>query len=343
MRWREAMGLALYGPNGFFTRPSAGPAGHFRTSAHASPLFAAALARLLVRLDGALGHPARLDVVDIGAGRAELLRGLLAALPENVAVRVRPTAVELAPRPPDLPPDIDWVAQPPAGTVGLLLSTEWLDNVPIDIATVDGTGRARYVLVDPAGNERLGPPIDPADAQWLATWWPLETVPRGTRPPGARAEVGAGRDAAWAAAVSTIGRGLAVTVDYGHLRGGRPAFGTLTGFQAGRQVYPVPDGSCDLTAHVAFDAVALAGASVAGLPPSLLGQRAVLQSLGVTGQRPPLEGAHEDPGAYVRALAQASVAAELIDPDGLGGHYWLLQPVGIDSSILGVTNRHTVS
>src|SRR5947209_835730 len=65
-RWREAMRRALYAPGtGFFVR--AQPAEHFRTSAHASPLFAGALARLLERVDGALGHPAVLDVVDVGA------------------------------------------------------------------------------------------------------------------------------------------------------------------------------------------------------------------------------------------------------------------------------------
>ncbi len=44
---------ALYGPDGFFVREP-GPAGHFRTSVHASPLFAGALVRLVERVDAAL-------------------------------------------------------------------------------------------------------------------------------------------------------------------------------------------------------------------------------------------------------------------------------------------------
>ena len=32
----------------------------------------------------------------------------------------------------------------------------------------------------------------------------------------------------------------------------------------------------------------------------------------------------------MRALPAASAAAELTDPAGLGGHWWLLQPVGLD-------------
>ncbi|MYS43043.1 hypothetical protein GTY23_17755, partial [Streptomyces sp. SID5998] len=64
---------------------------------------------------------------------------------------------------------------------------------------------------------------------------------------------------AWAGAVSRLRRGLAVAVDYAHTAADRPPFGTLTGFRDGRETAPVPDGSCDLTAHVALDACAAAG------------------------------------------------------------------------------------
>ena len=65
--WRAATERALYGHDddpggarngegeGFFVRE--GPAAHFRTSVHASPLFAGAVARLLCRVDEALGRP----------------------------------------------------------------------------------------------------------------------------------------------------------------------------------------------------------------------------------------------------------------------------------------------
>ena len=69
--WRAATEAALYGPGGFYRRPE-GPAGHFRTSVHASPLFAQAVARLLCRVDEALRRPPALDFVDMGAGRGEL-------------------------------------------------------------------------------------------------------------------------------------------------------------------------------------------------------------------------------------------------------------------------------
>ncbi|HLL68135.1 MAG TPA: SAM-dependent methyltransferase [Micromonosporaceae bacterium] len=329
------MADSLYGPGGFFVRDGGGPAAHFRTSATQSRVLAQALARLLVRTDQALGTPARLDLVDVGAGRAELLTGMLAELHPALIDRLRVTAVELAPRPSGLDERISWAGGIPPGVEGLLIATEWLDNVPLDVVEVDGTGEPRYVLVGADGTEAPGPRVEPGDAAWLRRWWPLTGAATGVR-----AEIGAPRDAAWRSAVASVRRGVALTIDYGHTAGCRPAFGTLTGFRDGRQVRPVPDGTCDLTAHVAMDSLAAAGAEVAGrvpaavaapdgVPPTLQTQREALPGLGVTGGRPPLTLAGTDPAGYVRALAGASAAAELLDPAGLGGHYWLTQPVGV--------------
>jgi SAM-dependent MidA family methyltransferase len=312
------MQTALYGPTGFFVR-GGGPAGHFRTSVHASPLFVAALLRLIESVDRALGCPDPLDVVDVGAGRGELLHALSSLAPPRLAARLRPVAVELAPRPAGLPPEVRWRDAPPDRVQGVLLATEWLDNVPLDVSEVDPDGSVRSVLVDPqTGAERLGPAVVGAEADWLARWWPPAAV-------GARLEIGLRRDAAWARAVSTVERGIALAVDYGHVADARPLRGTLTGFRAGRQVPPVPDGTCDITAHVAIDAVAAAG----GTPYTLVTQREALRALGVDGGRPPVSLAFADPVGYVRALAAASTAAELTDPAGLGGHYWLLHPIGV--------------
>ncbi|MFF3505245.1 SAM-dependent methyltransferase [Streptomyces sp. NPDC003247] len=364
--WRAATQAALYGPGGFYLRPE-GPAGHFRTSVHASPLFAQAVARLLCRVDGALGRPATLDFVDMAAGRGELVTGVLAALPADVAARTRAYAVEVAARPAGLADRIAWLTEPPPQVTGLLFANEWLDNVPVEVAETDSAGVARLVLVRDDGSERLGEPVSGADAEWLARWWPLPDEE------GLRAEIGRPRDTAWASAVSCLARGLAVAVDYAHTVDTRPASGTLTGFRDGRETAPVPDGSCDITAHVALDACADAGAGAAGhaeaeptacaeakgtaragsegapcatayeeaevtacapLGARLLSQRAALRALGVTGARPPLSLATTDPSAYVRALAGAGEAAELTAPGGLGDFGWLLQPVGMPDPLL---------
>ncbi|GAB2573588.1 SAM-dependent methyltransferase [Streptomyces capparidis] len=324
--WRAAAERALYGPGGFFTSRPEGPAGHFRTSVHASPLFAGAVAELVRRVDEALGGPRELAVVDVGAGRGELAAGLLAALagpgdPYGVAGRLRVVAVERAARPAGLDPRIEWSGDLPEGVTGLVFANEWLDNVPVDVAEADDAGVPRLVLVAPDGTERLGGPPRGADLAWLERWWPPLA-------PGERAELGAPRDAAWAGAVGALRRGLAVAVDYAHRREDRPPLGTLTGYRAGRQVPPVPDGSCDLTAHVALDACAAAAAPRA-TGTALLTQARALRALGVRGTRPPLALAASDPAGYVRALAAAGEAAELTAAGGLGSFTWLLQSVGI--------------
>ena len=285
-QWEEA----LYGPDGFFLRSA--PAEHFRTSVTAGPRYAVAVRRLAGLVDEALGRPDPYDVVDLGAGRGELLH----ALPD-VPARWRLTAVERAPAPGGL----RWLpAVPPLE--GLLFANEWLDDIALDVVE-DG----RLVLVSLDSAERVGP-VAPAELQaWCARWWP-----------SGRAEVGLPRDRAWAAAVRQVRRGLAVAVDYGHTRSERRP--TLTGYRCGQQVAPVPDGSCDLTAHVALDSCAAATGA------RLLSQRAALQALGVDGLLPAYEG---PPGAYAARLQAASDAAELLDPAGLGGFSWLVQEVGI--------------
>nr|MDQ4008044.1 hypothetical protein [Actinomycetota bacterium] len=84
-------------------------------------------------------------------------------------------------------------------------------------------------------------------------------------------------------------------------------------YQHGRQVPVVPDGSRDITAHVALD-------SLGGYRTD---QRTALRGLGVDGSRPPMDQAQEDPPGYVAGLSRAGAAAELTDPDGLGGFCWL--------------------
>jgi len=316
LTWREATTEALYGPAGFFRRPE-GPAGHFRTSSTASPLFAAAL----LRLADLLGVR---TVVDVGAGRGELLLALNALAGD----RLRLVGVELAERPPGLPPTVEWLRELPGGLDALLVGNEWLDNVPVDVVAVDGRGHARLVLVDPStGSERIDGSPAAADLEWLATWWPLDAADTGDR-----AEVGRPRDEAWAAAVASLRSGAALAIDYGHLRAERRArrraAGTLLGYRGGRAVPPVPDGSCDVTSHVALDACAAAGMAAGATASVLTSQRAALRALGVSGSRPPHALATSDPSAYVGALSTASQAGELLDPAGLGAFTWLLQAVG---------------
>jgi SAM-dependent MidA family methyltransferase len=182
----------------------------------------------------------------------------------------------------------------------LVVAWELLDVVPCPVLEVDADGVPRVVVVDAAGRERTGPPAVAADLAWCAAWWPPEGLEEGDR-----IEVGRTRDTTWAslvAAVAIAGGGLLLAVDYGHDRGSRPAPGSLSGFRAGRAVPPRPDGSTDVTAHVALDAVAAAGEAAGATATLLTRQDAALEALGTT-------------------------SAELLDPGSLGGFGWLVQAV----------------
>ncbi len=325
MPWSVAMNDALYGPDGFYRRGEV-PAEHFRTNVHVSTQFAAAVAQLVLTVDELLGQPAVLDIVDVGAGEGELLSRLLDELPPSLARRTNLAAVEVRPRPPELDSSISWQPEIPDGIVGVLLANEWLDNIPIDVIKrpSDG-GSLRYVVVDTTnGHEELGAEASDQDREWLERWWPLlDDDAAGV------AEIGTSRDAAWANAVTSVDRGLALAVDYSHTkderRTGRYTSGTLVGFRSGQLVTPIPDGSCDLTAHVALDACMSAGVKAGATESVLTTQRRALRSLGIDAGRPPIAMATSDPAAYVTALSRASEAAELIDADGLGTFGWLVQ------------------
>ncbi|HVU74688.1 MAG TPA: SAM-dependent methyltransferase [Mycobacteriales bacterium] len=241
--WAEAWRAALYGDGGFYVRGrGAGP--DFRTPATADPV---GLAQSL------LTHsPSPPAVIDVGAGRGQLLAAFAGLLPISVPL----LGVDVGPRPDGLPARVGWTDELPAALDGLVVAVELLDVVPCDVV-VD----RRVVLVDGEGAESPGPPPAAADAAWLDAWWPSWRD-------GDRAEVGRPRDELWADVAHRLRPGAtAVMVDYGHLRAARPDGGTLTGFRDGRQVVPVPDGSMDLTAHVALDSVAAAtGGTVAASP-----------------------------------------------------------------------------
>ena len=315
--WRAAMQEALYGPHGYYIRGGRGPGHDYRTSSTTSPAYAAALLTLIGRVDEALGHPARLDVVEVAAVDGRLLRELHSQASPDLTERMRLHGVDLAPRPPDLSTSISWSAGVPE-TSGLLFANEWLDNIALDVVELTDEG-LRLVLVDDDGVESHGPPPPAQDLEWLERWWPVTEV-------GDRAEVGLPRDLAWAHAVAQLHTGVAVAVDYATLRADRVdgayAGGTLVGYRDGRVTLPIPDGEGDLTAHVALDATAAAADADTT---TIRSQRDVLRELGVTGTRPPIAMASTDPAAFMVALNACSADAELISPGGLGALLWLIQ------------------
>jgi hypothetical protein len=267
------------------------------------------LARALLKLMAQEG----LDTfVDVGCGRGELLEHVHQLSPE-----VHCVGVDIVDRP-RLSDPISWIRSPGGAQLPdeldglsdtLVFANEWLDVVPCPIAEIDGEGELREVLVNiSSGDERLGEVVAGSDREWCQWFWPLDHLQ-----PGDRLEIGETRDAAWDDLLARLASGLAVAVDYGHTIGSRPAPGSLTGYRLGRQVLPIPDRSCDLTAHVAMDSLT---------HDELVDQRTALRQLGISGQNPPHDLSRIDPMAYLRGLSTASAAAVLTARGGFGDFLW---------------------
>ncbi|HEX2705614.1 MAG TPA: SAM-dependent methyltransferase [Candidatus Lustribacter sp.] len=327
--WADAWQDALYGESGFYRGD--GPGAHFTTATHGG--FGAALADALVHLSRREGLT---RIVDLGAGRGELLGHLHRADP-TLAL----TGVDIVARPEGLPGPVEWLTTPggqalPSGLRGLtgtlVVAHEWLDVVPCPVAEVDGSSTLRVVLVDPAtGEETLGEALAGADLLWAHRFWAVPAA-RGRAGAGCRIEIGRPRDAVWDELLTRIDSGLALAVDYGHVAGSRPPEGTLTAYRHGCQVAPVPDGRCDITAHVAVDSLT---------HDELVQQRAALQDLGLTGHRPADELAHSDPAAYLAALTRASHEAALIARGGFGDFWWVMARRALPTGQAGARTRRS--
>lgn len=310
--WPLAWHAALYGPDGFYRR-AGGPAAHFTTSTH-GPL-GEVLAEALGVLADAEGAT---RVLDLGAGRGELVAALHRHRPD-LAV----TGVDVVERPTALPAPVGWLRSPGGSALPsvltdleevLVVAHEWLDVVPCPVAQVTG-GRPLEVRVDPAtGEESLTGPLDDASADWVARHWPTDGLPD-----GARVEVGLPRDRAWSDLLTRVRRGTVLAVDYGHTAADRPLRGTLAGYRDGVVVDPVPDGSCDVTAHVAVDSL---------VQDQRWSQREALHLLLGSATVPEHALATSDPAGYLTALARTSALRALGDPSGLGAFHWVLRRVG---------------
>lgn len=310
--WSDAWHEALYGATGFYRRPE-GAAGHFETATH-GPV-GQALARTLLGLTEEIGVEA---IVDLGAGRGELLMALRAVGHDGPL-----TGVDVVDRPAGLPDHIGWVVAPGGGGLAgadevdaalgarlgrsLVVAHEWLDVVPCPVAEVDETGSLRLVEVDAEGREELGAPLAGAELAWARQWWPAGES-------GARVEVGLSRDQAWARMLDEWHPAAAVAIDYAHTVGSRPFAGTLAAYRDGEIVLPVPDGAADITAHVAVDSLRH--------DEIVTGAEAV-RRWGPSPALPDHALSRTDPARYLGELSQSSAVRALLGPP-YGDFAWVV-------------------
>ncbi len=316
--WRQAWTEALYGKEGFYRHNL--PADHFRTASQAgAELVAHALSTLMER------HGLR-RVVEVGAGTGVLLTEVWRRRPQTDLV-----AVEVRPRPAGLPPAIAWQAEFPDldDVPTLLLGWELLDVVPVTVAGRGPDGLWLELTVRPDGRQRVGGTVTPEERRWLRRWTP--PAQRGS------VEVGLAREEFWAGLAGRVPSGLALAVDYG-FEAPDPGDGpgqlplTITGFRDGRQVPPVPDGSCDITSHVRWDSLRTHLREKLHLDSELTTQREALGDLGVVEPDVDPDLMSRDPTRYLESLVARGRFRELTDPAGLGGFGWLLTPLGRPSS-----------
>ncbi|NHN55359.1 hypothetical protein G9U51_06115 [Calidifontibacter sp. DB0510] len=293
----QAWGEALYGPDGFYRRSA--PADHFATSVQGVPGVDSLLAQAISAYADRL---ACTSILDLGAGRGELLRQLAGLRPDLVL-----TGCDVVARPGGLPERIAWLESPGGAALPdplrdleqtLVVAHEWLDVVPCPVLT--RTPKAlRQLTIDDSD----GPLAEAADRAWAERWWPDGEV----------VEVGRPRDAAYGELVSRVSSGAVLAIDYGHLAGDRPWGGTLAGYRAGVVCPPQFDGSTDITAHVAMDSL---GAT------RLATQGEMFAELLSPPAAPAYGLARTDPAGYLAALAARSAWSAATDPWGLGGFWW---------------------
>ena len=246
--WIKAWEFAAFGPGSFygeFGSKGTNPYQHFRTAVQSNPDLAGNLFPYLLETYKRCGYPAQFLILDVGGSDGSLIKNLQPLIREK-GLNWKTQIYDVSSG------DVRWI--PIREQSGVVIAHELLDDIPTTIVEFDEDLTPRTVLVDPeTGHEQLGESISEADLEWLVTWWP-ETSPH------ARRELGITRDHTWAKLINIFSAGRAIAIDYSHSmdqrRDGLFDAGTLTGYQLGNSVRPIPNGSVNITAHVALDSCA---------------------------------------------------------------------------------------
>ena len=343
MSFAQYMDIALYDEAiGFYaTSGRAGRRGDFLTSPEVGPLFGALIARRLDEEWFALGSPETFVVVEFGAGPGTLARSIAFASPEcSPALRylmVERSAEQRALHASHLEnwmgdldaagvdtfvhgvgpgPQFASSALAPYGSTGVVLANELLDNLAFDIVRHDGAGNFERLDVHHVedGLEFVVAPTEvPAPlAPVLASavvgeWMPLQE-----------------HAVQWVmAAIDRLERGVVIAIDYGASTAeiaARPEMGwlrTFVGQERGGHPLDAP-GSCDVTADVAVDQLA-----IAARPTVVTTQRHFLERLGIAqlveeGRQVWTAKAAAPDVEALRGRSRVGEAEALLEPAGLG-------------------------
>jgi len=337
------MEAALYDPEfGYYMTagPRIGREGDYYTSLDVHPIFAELVGRQVAQAAEAIGPTGEFTIVEMGAGKGLLAKHLLSAYrrdnPDFLS-RLRYLLVERSPAMVETLKQrlrelagaglsIAWVpdlnAIPVDSITGVFLSNELVDAFPVHRVVKRPLGLREIFVgwespMPPAVSGRFveieAPPCSPAlEAYFARLGISLEV--------GQQAEVNLEALEWMRQAGARLRRGLVVTIDYGHAAADLFALARKTGTLLGYYRHTVADspyvriGQQDLTAHVDFTSLALAGQDVGLEVTGFTNQLHFLINLGIESTFAGLD--LESP--------QVAAMRELLRPDGMGTTYKVL-------------------
>lgn len=344
LTFAQFMELALYDEeHGYYmtgggrSAPTASPIGleegDFFTAPSLSPVLAKCLVRQLAEIDERLGHPPVFHLVEMGPGEGTLLRDLLQECQEQQASLLPRLACILVERSPAFRrrqqetlaawqkqgEGIRWVddlqVMADGSLTGTLLSNELVDAFPVHRVRMgqDGLQELYVTSRDHTLQERWGEPSTAELASFLSD---LDVE----LPAGFTTEISL-EAVKWIKQVARVlGRGVVITIDYGHTAQDYFAperkNGTLMGYYRHTvSTNPLTRvGEQDLTAHVNFSSLAHTGERVGLTATGLTNLQHFLMSLGIEEL---VRGCDQE-----SAVVQA--AAQLLRPHGMGTTFKIL-------------------
>lgn len=328
------MELALYAPGlGYYSAGShkLGAAGDFITAPELSPLFGRTLAR---QVTGLLEQDIP-DIIELGAGSGALAAVLLAELaalerlPQRYLIlevsadlRQRQQA-HLAATVPQLAHRVSWLDRLPDQLQAIVIGNEVLDALPV-----------HRVRVDQGGIEEIGVIANDDHFAWACRPAPAplqQAVSARDLPDDYETEINLAAPALIRSLAQHLTRGALLFIDYGfpaheffHPQRNRGTLMCHYRHQAHADPFLWP-GLQDITAHVDFSAVALAGAGLELL--GYTGQAQFLINCGITELLAAVPAA--DTARYAPLAAQAQ---QLLSPAEMGE---LFKVIALGRSISG--------
>ena len=336
LSFADFMEAALYDSEfGYYMAPGPriGPKGDYYTSLDVHPIFAELIGRQVTQAAGPISASGDFTIMELGAGKGLLARHLLDSYRrENPAFlsRIRYILIERSPamiaaqqahlRPlQDQGMSIVWAPDLSAFTAesvtGVILSNELVDAFPVHRVVMRPLG-LREIYVGWDGSRFIEIEAPPFSSE-LETYFERIGIALEV---GQRAEVNLPALAWMRQTGALLRKGLVVTIDYGHTAADLYAASRKTGTLLCYHRHRVSDtpylrvGHQDMTAHVDFTSLALAGREAGLAVTGFTNQLHFLMGLGIESAFEGIEPESPD----------AVAMRNLLKPDGMGTTYKVL-------------------